>query len=59
MMLIFIQCCSEGRFYFSNIFPTVKTVGVYGVGKIFTKLPDKDLNVDLIIPTINDEVEYK
>lgn len=34
-----------GRFYFSNTFPTVKTVGVYGAEKIFTKWPDKDLNM--------------
>lgn len=45
MMLIFIQCRSGGRFYFSNTFPTVKTVGVYGAEKIFTKWPDKDLNM--------------
>lgn len=35
----------RGEIYFSNTFPTAKTVGVYGVGKIFTKWPDKDLNM--------------
>lgn len=45
MILIFIQCCSGVRFYFSNIFPTVKPVGMYGMEKDLTKWSDKDLSI--------------
>lgn len=45
MMLIFRQDWSGVRFYFSNVFPTVKTVGVYGMEKILTKRSDKDSSI--------------